>query len=251
MPPHPTGQLSSHSSHSHPDQLQAQGAGVKRSLQHAAPSRTCTFPVLLFFRLATSHLRRARRTRQPGGRGEGRGGRRAQQERSKAACLTATWRMCAGTTSDEMFYNRTLADWRATAAYVPSADSGGHNLDYIMVESWCAPEHCTSRPRPRRHSIKLHSPAKRCASAVDAHQPCAAGPPRSARPPYDEAVCRCASPQCVDTSPRGHVALMCCVCRNKAVLTMLCAPTMPPTPFAHLRLRAAALSLCPRGMTCL
>ena len=41
-----------------------------------------------------------------------------------------------GMVSSEAFYNGTLADWTEAAKAVPSAASGGHNFDGVMVETW-------------------------------------------------------------------------------------------------------------------
>lgn len=42
-----------------------------------------------------------------------------------------------GQASDEAFFNGTLFDVAAVRRVVPSAASGGHSLDYAMVETWC------------------------------------------------------------------------------------------------------------------
>ena len=41
-----------------------------------------------------------------------------------------------GMASSEAFYNGTLADWQGAAKAVPSAASGGHSFDGVMVETW-------------------------------------------------------------------------------------------------------------------
>lgn len=41
-----------------------------------------------------------------------------------------------GASSDEKFYQSTMADFNRTTAVVPGPLSGGYSLDYIMVETW-------------------------------------------------------------------------------------------------------------------
>jgi hypothetical protein len=41
-----------------------------------------------------------------------------------------------GQTSSRAFYNGTLYDWNAAAQAVPSAASGHHGFDAVMVETW-------------------------------------------------------------------------------------------------------------------